>query len=203
MKPQRRRQVAVGEPVAGEHHGGFVQHMRRLAHAARRAQRGLFRKIGEVYAVFRPVSKIAAHLAGQVHQRHRRLGYPMPPEQIQGIGHHRPVQHRYHGFGTGAGQGAQPGALAPRHDHSLHGSTPSGPSTPRFSLFFPGHARFIHGYMRVGLNYARKKRPPFLRPWPHWPPQPSRRRSFRPTPMWRAWAGEGPRPLRQAPASGA
>ena len=49
---------------------------------------------------------------------------PVSPEEPDDVLHHRPVDQRHHGLRLIRRQRSQPAALAPGHDHRLHGSSP-------------------------------------------------------------------------------
>ena len=117
-------EVEIGHAVAGEHAERFVEKIRRLPHAARRAQG---RALGVVAQGKVPVAAVAEEIhdgVGQIAQRHRRLAHAVLFEQFQRVFHHRPVEQPHHGLWLVAGQRPQPRAFAARHDDRFHANTP-------------------------------------------------------------------------------
>ena len=117
---QRRRQVAVRQPVAREHAERLVQEPGCRLHPARRAQRRLFDMVPKLHAPARAVAEVVAYAVGHIAQRDRRASHAVALEQAQRIVHYGPVQHGHHGLGHIAGKRAQPRALASGHYNSFH-----------------------------------------------------------------------------------
>ena len=123
-----RRQVAVGEAVAGEHQEGLSQVVPGLGHAPRRAQGRFLGEVGQLHPEVPTVAEVGAYGVGEIFEGHRRPGDAVGFEQRQGVFHHRPAHDRRHGLGHIAGQRAKPFPLSPRHDDRLHRHTSSEPA---------------------------------------------------------------------------
>ena len=114
-------QVDVGERVAGDDQEWLVpQRVLGVLHAARRAERGLLRRVLEAHPDVLAVAEVVAHQRGQELDGDDRLVETVPLQQPQHVFHDRLVADGQQRLGLVGGHGAQPGALPAGHDDGLH-----------------------------------------------------------------------------------
>ena len=105
-----RRQVDVGERVAGDDEEGVAEEAGRVADAACGAKQLLLAPVGELDAELRPVAEVVLDRLREPVQVGDRLAEAVPGEQAEDVLHHRPVQHRRHRLRHRIGDRPQPGA---------------------------------------------------------------------------------------------
>ena len=98
-----------------------------VAHAPRGAERAVLDDVLDLHVEVGAIAEAVADLGAQVGERHDHLGDAVLPEQAKDVLEHRRADHRDERLGKPAGQRAQSGAFAPRHDHCLHTATSSAP----------------------------------------------------------------------------
>jgi hypothetical protein len=131
------RQVDTRQDVAVEdHHVGFAQLVRDVADGARRVERYLLDHVLELQTEPGTVTEVLLEHLGLVGGAEHHVGDPGlldPRQQVREKGHPR---GRQHGLGSGQGQRAKTGALAPDQHHSFDAVHLFPP--PRYSEPFDG-----------------------------------------------------------------
>ncbi len=115
-------EIDVGEHVAGDHEERVIELVHRVSHRPGGAERRLLGRVGHAHAELRAVTEVVPDVVR--HERHRDddLVDPMALQQVDDVLHHRPVHQREHGLGRVRREGTESSALAPCHDHGLHGT---------------------------------------------------------------------------------
>jgi hypothetical protein len=116
----RRGQVEVGDVIAGDDQEGVVEEVLGVLDASRRAERLVLRGVRERHAEVRSIAEVMADDAREELDGGHDLGDAVLPEEQQDVLHHGPAHDGQHRLRLIGGEGAQPGALAPAHDHAFH-----------------------------------------------------------------------------------
>jgi hypothetical protein len=119
-----RREVDVGQHVAGDDQEPFGQLVAGVTHRAGGAQRRLLGGVDHAHAELGTVAEVAADGVGEEGDRHHDVGDAVPPQQRDDVLHHRPSDQRQHGLGQVGRLRAQAGPLTAGHDHRLHWALP-------------------------------------------------------------------------------
>jgi hypothetical protein len=115
-----RRQVDVGEGVAGDHQEGVAEEIGGLADAPGGSQQLLLEAVGQLDPEFRAVAEVVADQLRKPVQVGDRLGEAVAGEEPGDVLHHRPVQHRHHRLRHVEGDRAEARAEARCEDHRAH-----------------------------------------------------------------------------------
>ncbi len=119
-------QVDVGEDVAGDDQEALVELVHGVADRSGRAEGRLLGGVGDPHAELGAVAEVGADGVGHEGDGDDDVVESVALEELDYVLHHRAVGQGHHRFGLVRRQRAQTGALAPSHDHGLH-----GPNLPR------------------------------------------------------------------------
>ncbi len=117
-----RPEVDVGEHVARDDEEPLVEMAHGVADRPGGAEGRLLGGVDDLHAELGAVAEVGADRVGHEGHRHHDLVDAVALEQVDDVLHHRPVDQRQHGLRRVRRERAQPGALAPCHDHGLHRS---------------------------------------------------------------------------------
>ena len=134
VEVDHRRQVDVGEDVAGDDHEALVELLPGVQDRAGRPQRGGLGGVDHPDPELRPVAEVAPDGVGHEGHGDHDVLEAVLAEQGDDVLHHGPVGHGEHGLRLVRGQGPETGALATGHDQRFHGSIKAEPYLPGDAL---------------------------------------------------------------------